>query len=34
VRELLSTHPQAKGKDIIEFPYRTDVFWCGCSKRA
>jgi ubiquinone/menaquinone biosynthesis C-methylase UbiE len=30
VRELLSTHPQTKGKDVIEFPYRTDVFWCGC----
>jgi SAM-dependent methyltransferase len=34
VRELLSTHPQTRGKRTIEFPYRTDVFWCSCSKRA
>jgi SAM-dependent methyltransferase len=33
VRELLSTHPQTKGRDTIEFPYRTDVFWCSCTKR-
>jgi SAM-dependent methyltransferase len=32
VRELLSTHPQTKGTDTIEFPYRTDVFWCSCRK--
>jgi SAM-dependent methyltransferase len=29
VRELLSAHPQTTGKDTIEFPYRTDVFWCA-----
>jgi SAM-dependent methyltransferase len=32
VRELLSMHPQTRGKDTIEFPYRTDVFWCTCRK--
>ncbi len=28
VRELLSTHPHAAGREEIRMPYRTDVFWC------
>lgn len=28
VRELLSTHPHAAGREEIWMPYRTDVFWC------
>ena len=28
VRELLERHPKTKGKDEIEIPYRTDVYWC------
>jgi ubiquinone/menaquinone biosynthesis C-methylase UbiE len=33
VRELLSTHPQTKGKGTVEIKYRTDVFWCQSTKR-
>jgi SAM-dependent methyltransferase len=28
VRSLLRTHPQTRGRSVIEFPYRTDVYWC------
>lgn len=28
VRELLRTHPQTRGKELFELPYRTDVYWC------
>ena len=34
VRGLLSTHPQTRERDTIEFPYRTDVFWCSRKERA
>jgi MOSC domain-containing protein YiiM/SAM-dependent methyltransferase len=27
VRELLQTHPDTAGSDVIELPYRADVFW-------
>jgi MOSC domain-containing protein YiiM len=27
VRELLASHPDTAGRDIIELPYRADVFW-------
>ena len=27
VRELLATHPDTAGADIIELPYRADAFW-------
>ncbi len=33
VGELISTHPQTRGKTTIEFPYRTDVFWCASTKQ-
>ncbi len=29
VRALLMGHPQTKGKEEIEIPYRTDVYWCA-----
>lgn len=28
VRELLRMHPLTRGKEKIDFPYRTDLFWC------
>ncbi len=28
VRDLLSTHPHAAGREEILMPYRTDVYWC------
>jgi len=28
VRNLLRTNPLTQGKEIISFPYRTDVYWC------
>lgn len=28
VRELLASHPQTRGKEEFEIPYRTDVYWC------
>lgn len=33
VRQLLSTHPQTKGRNTIELSYRTDCFWCRSTKR-
>ena len=27
-RHLLDTHPQTRGRDKIDFPYRCDVYWC------
>jgi SAM-dependent methyltransferase len=27
VRQLLETHPDTRGKDVIEVPYRVDIFW-------
>jgi SAM-dependent methyltransferase len=31
VRELLATNPQTRGREEVELPYRTDVYW---AKRA
>ena len=28
VREMLSTHPEARGRDEIAIPYRVDAYWC------
>jgi len=28
VRELTRTHPDLAGRDMFDFPYLTDVFWC------
>jgi len=28
VQKLLAEHPALAGKEKIEFPYRTDLFWC------
>jgi SAM-dependent methyltransferase len=28
VRTLLRHHPETRGRSVIEFPYRTDVYWC------
>jgi hypothetical protein len=27
VRELLATDPVTRGRDVIELPYRADLFW-------
>jgi hypothetical protein len=27
VRSLVENHPSTKGQEIIEMPYRTDVYW-------
>ncbi|MFZ0891037.1 MAG: class I SAM-dependent methyltransferase [Thermoplasmata archaeon] len=32
VRSLLRTHPDTRGRSVIEFPYRTDVYWCFRSR--
>jgi SAM-dependent methyltransferase len=29
VRELLATDRTTRGRDAVELPYRTDVFWCA-----
>jgi SAM-dependent methyltransferase len=29
VRELLATDPATRGRELVELPYRTDVFWCA-----
>jgi SAM-dependent methyltransferase len=29
VRELLRTHPEARGRSALEVPYRVDCFWFG-----
>jgi SAM-dependent methyltransferase len=29
VRELLATDPQTRGREELELPYRTDVYWAG-----
>ena len=28
VRTIAATHPQLRGRDRFELPYRTDVYWC------
>jgi len=28
VRELIGSHPDLAGRDLIPLPYRTDVYWC------
>lgn len=28
VRNLVSTHPETKGRTEVKLPYRTDVYWC------
>jgi SAM-dependent methyltransferase len=30
VRELVRTHPLTRGKSMLVFPYRTEVYWCQC----
>lgn len=25
---LVDTHPDTRGRDLLDFPYRTDVYWC------
>jgi SAM-dependent methyltransferase len=27
LRSLLASHPDTRGRDVVELPYRTDVFW-------
>jgi SAM-dependent methyltransferase len=27
LRDLLATHPDTRGRDVLELPYRTDVIW-------
>lgn len=27
-RELLATHPETRGRERIDFPYRCDTYWC------
>jgi SAM-dependent methyltransferase len=29
VRTLLARDPATRGRDVVELPYRTDVWWCG-----
>jgi hypothetical protein len=28
VRALLARDPATRGRDLVELPYRTDVWWC------
>jgi SAM-dependent methyltransferase len=28
VTTLVATHPDTRGRDRLDFPYRTDVYWC------
>lgn len=32
VRSLLRQHPETRGRSVIDFPYRTDVYWCFRSR--
>jgi SAM-dependent methyltransferase len=33
VASLLATHPQTRGRELIEVPYRTEVYWCRAKER-
>src|SRR6266511_237613 len=28
VREVLATHPDTRGRDVMAIPYRVDAYWC------
>jgi hypothetical protein len=29
VRALLARDPETRGREVVELPYRTDVYWCN-----
>lgn len=33
VREVLATHPDTRGRDVIAIPYRVDAYWCERTPR-